>query len=208
MDCELYLLTPPLRQAEGFLPLLRQALTSGSVSAVLLRPDAAASAADVRALVKALQPIAHAADVAFIVHDNADAVRALNSDGVHVDAASEESVIAARRVVGDEAQVGASCSLSRDAAMRAGEAGADYIAVDTTLMPGEEDESASDLIRWWSQMMELPVVAMAGAGSFEEACHPYVVAGADFLAVSTQVWDDPRGPEHALRDLAAAIAAV
>jgi len=208
MDCELYLLTPRLRHPEGFADRMQDALATGLVSALLLRPDGQASDTEIRALVSALQPIARTHDVAFMLEGAPHVARAMQCDGVHVLPIADADVTNARRAMGDEAQLGVSCGLSRDSAMRAGESGVDYVAFDTTLTPDEEGEPAADLIRWWSIMMELPVVALAGPGSFAQACEPYVAAGADFLAVSDQVWDHSGGAGVAVRDLVAAIAAI
>ena len=43
------------------------------------------------------------------------------------------------------------------------------------------------LLEWWSEMVELPSVAIGGITP--DNCGPLVEAGADFLAVSGAVWN-------------------
>ena len=43
------------------------------------------------------------------------------------------------------------------------------------------------MLEWWSEMVELPSVAIGGITP--ENCQPLVRAGADFLAVSGAVWN-------------------
>ena len=76
--------------------------------------------------VETLMPICRERDVAFLVNGHIDVVAGLDVDGVHIGRA--EGVAEARRRLGDGAIVGVSCGGSRDAAMRAGEAGCDYVS--------------------------------------------------------------------------------
>jgi thiamine-phosphate pyrophosphorylase len=107
----------------------------------------------------------------------------------------------ARRLIGD-LQLGVFCGLSRDRAMDAGDEGADYIAFGPFGAGGEADP---DLIAWWSELMELPVVAEGPITP--DNCAALVRAGADFLAVGDAVWNNPQGPAEAVRAFATAIEA-
>jgi len=64
-----------------------------------------------------------------------------------------------------------------------------------------------EVLEWWSEIMEVPSVAIGGITA--ENCAPLVRAGADFLAVVSAVWKHPEGPaagvnalNHAIRDAA------
>ena len=48
-----------------------------------------------------------------------------------------------------------------------------------------------DILRWWSELMELPSVAIGGITA--QNCRPLVEAGANFLAVSAAIWVPSRG---------------
>jgi thiamine-phosphate pyrophosphorylase len=62
---------------------------------------------------------------------------------------------------------------------------------------------ALDLAEWWSDLMELPAVVMAGRAldSVAEAA----ATGAAFVAVHDAVWSHAGGPGEAVRAAAAAL---
>jgi thiamine-phosphate pyrophosphorylase len=199
-------LTPPALDAAAFADVLAAALDAGDVAAVQLRLKGEDDAAWIAAI-EALRPVAQSRDVAFLLNDRVDLVRAHGCDGAHV-GQQDMAVAAARRMLGDTLMLGATCHASRDLALTAGEAGADYVAfgayfVSTTKAEAEPADIA--LLEWWAALMELPCVAIGGitAGN----CAPLVRAGANFLAVCNSVWSDPAGAPEAIRALNAAIAA-
>jgi thiamine-phosphate pyrophosphorylase len=83
--------------------------------------------------------------------------------------------------------------------MEAGEGGANYVAVGA-FFPTRTKEThhrpERDILEWWSTMMEIPCVAIGGITP--DNCQPLIDAGADFLAVSGAVWNDPEGPAQAI----------
>jgi thiamine-phosphate pyrophosphorylase len=199
-------LTPPALDAAAFADVLAAALDAGDVAAVQLRLKGEDDAAWIAAI-EALRPVAQSRDVAFLLNDRVDLVRAHGCDGAHV-GQQDMAVAAARRMLGDTLMLGATCHASRDLALTAGEAGADYVAfgayfASTTKAEAEPADIA--LLEWWAELMELPCVAIGGitAGN----CAPLVRAGANFLAVCNSVWSDPAGAPEAVRALNAAIAA-
>lgn len=112
----------------------------------------------------------------------------------------------ARAQLGQELQLGVSCYDSKDMAMRAGEQGADYIAFGAFFpSPSKETEVRApvELLTWWSEMVELPVVAIGGITP--ENCSPLVKAGADFLSVISAVWSHPKGPAAGVQSMLKAI---
>ena len=125
--------------------------------------------------------------------------KAVGGDGVHVgqdDAPYRE----ARRVVGDDAIVGVTCHASKHLAMDAAEAGADYVGLGAffpTTTKEARFRAEIELLRWWSEIMTVPVVAIGGITV--DNCRPLVEAGADFLAVSAGVWAHPDGPAAAVQ---------
>ena len=202
--CRLYLVTPPALVPHDFVPLLAEALDAGDVGAVQLRLKHV-SDDEILHAVDLLRPVAQARDVAFLLNDRPDLAVRSGCDGAHV-GADDMDVTRARKVLG-ELQLGVSCYDSRDAAMVAGELGADYVAYGA-FFPSATKETAiradPELLRWWSEMMELPVVAIGGITA--ENCRPLVEAGADFLAVVGAVWSHPDGPGAGVRAMNAAIA--
>ena len=196
-------MTPPVLQPTAFADTLAAALDAGDVGAVQLRLKDAPDDG-VRRAIDALRPVAQSRDVAFLLNDRPDLAAAHGCDGAHV-GASDTDAAKARNMLG-ELQLGVSCCDSRDAAMSAGEAGADYIAFGAFFASPTKDTDIRadlDLLGWWSETMELPVVAIGGITP--ENCRPLVQAGADFLAVVSAVWSHPEGAAAGVRAMNAAI---
>ena len=197
MSCGLYLVTPPRFEPFAFAEVLKRALGAGAVASLQLRMKDATDDA-VRRATKILMPVAHEAGVAFLVNDRPDLAALLKADGVHI-GQDDAPYAEARAAVGPDAIVGVTCHASRHLAIEAADAGADYVAFGaffdtTTKEPRARAEV--ELIRWWSELMTVPSVAIGGitVGNAK----PLVEAGADFLAVSAGVWDHPDGPAAAI----------
>ncbi len=204
MGCSLYLITPPALDPAAFRDRLAAALDAGEVAAVQLRLKDLDDDA-LRRAIDALRPVVQERGVAFLLNDRPDLVRATGCDGAHV-GQDDTEVAEARRLLGEELQLGASCYDSRDLAMRAGEAGADYVAFGAFFPSPTKTtglRAGTDLLEWWSEVMEPPCVAIGGITAAN--CAPLVRAGADFLAVVSAVWDHPDGEAAGVRALARAI---
>jgi thiamine-phosphate pyrophosphorylase len=160
-----------------------------------------------RRAIDVLRPMTQSRGVAFLLNDRADLAKTTGCDGAHV---GQEDMPAreARRLMGPGLTMGVTCKGSRDLAMQAGEDGADYVAFGA-FFPSTSKAVANqvdpEILRWWSELMELPCCAIGGITP--ENCAPLVQAGADFLAVIGCVWNHPEGPGAGVRALNAAIAA-
>ncbi|MFN3846640.1 MAG: thiamine phosphate synthase, partial [Paracoccaceae bacterium] len=107
----------------------------------------------------------------------------------------------ARKDLGSDAIVGAFCGVTRHEGISAGEAGADYVSFgpigDSAL--GQGSQVDFDLFEWWSEMIEVPVVA-EGALTTDliERFGPVT----DFFGIGPEIWgaDDA---VQALKDLLA-----
>ena len=62
-----------------------------------------------------------------------------------------------------------------------------------------------DILRWWSERMELPCCAIGGITAANLA--PLGRPGADLLAIIGGVWSHPDGPAAGVRAITAAIKA-
>ena len=202
----LYLITPSALEPQSFAGKLAEALDAGDVACVQLRlknanDDAIRRAADI------LRPVAQQRGAAFLMNDRADLALSCGCDGVHV--GPEDTPYAeARALLGPERIVGVTCRDSRHEAIAAAEAGADYIAFGAFFPTKTKEAKARaepEILRWWSEIMTVPCVAIGGITP--ENCSPLVKAGADFLAVISAVWDHPQGPAAAVKAFAQAIAA-
>jgi thiamine-phosphate pyrophosphorylase len=197
-DCRLYLISPPHLSPANFVIPLREALDGGDVASFQLRLKNADDNA-IRRATDRLRPIVQAAGAAFILNDRPDLAAELGCDGVHI--GQEDAPYAeARAAMGPGSIVGVTCHDSRHLAMEAAEAGADYVAFGAffpTRTKEPKTQADIDLLRWWSEVMVVPSVAIGGI-TVENA--PVLIeAGADFLAVSAGVWEHPDGPEAAVK---------
>jgi thiamine-phosphate pyrophosphorylase len=202
----LYLVTPASLDPQEFRDRLAAALDAGDVAAVQLRlkdveDDAIRRACDV------LRPVAQQRGVAFLLNDRPDLAAETGCDGAHV-GQQDTPYRQARALLGADRIVGVTCHASRDLAMEAAEAGADYVAFGaffptTTKVSGHRADL--EILAWWAEIMTVPCVAIGGITP--ENCGPLVAAGADFLAVVSAVWSAPEGPAAAVTAFEAAISA-
>ena len=204
MTTRLYLVTPT-SAGPDFADTLAAALDAGDVAALQLRLKDADDD-HWRRTIDALRPIAQARDVAFLLNDRPDLAVQTGCDGAHV-GQTDTPAADARKLLG-ALTLGVTCHDSRDLAMQAGDDGADYVAFGAFFPTTTKDAptiAEPELIAWWSDIMELPCVAIGGINASN--CAPLVTAGADFLAVVGAVWAHPDGGAAGIRALNQAIAA-
>ncbi|MEP2989127.1 MAG: thiamine phosphate synthase [Parasphingorhabdus sp.] len=196
-SCQLYLISPT--DVGGDFPeQLRQALGAGTAAAFQFRVKDVDQYEAAR-LAEPIKAICDAYDVAFVVNDDVGLAKRLTADGVHLGQDDEELSVA-RDMLGPDVQIGITCHDSRHLAMEAGEGGANYVAFGA-FFPTQTKQTHHrpdiEILKWWSSVMEIPCVAIGGITP--ENCKPLVEAGADFLAVSSSVWNCSKGPAHAVR---------
>jgi len=198
----LYLITPRVKDAAAFAPLLQAAMAAGDVACVLLRYEAR-DEGDAKKIVKALGDIVQPSGAALLIeNDSQIAVRA-NADGVNIRGLGPAFEDALERLRPDRI-VGISGVKSRDDAMSAGEQDVDYIMYGEPTADGYVPPVAETLERvgWWAQLFNVPCV---GYASVLADVAPLVAAGADFVALGDAVWNDPRGVDAAVREAQAVV---
>lgn len=208
----LYAITPPQITLSEFLPQVEEAFAAGDIACLQLRLKEA-SDAEIREAAKALKPICHAHEAAFIVNDSMEIAIELQADGVHLgqEDIQNTSVKALRQQLPKEMVLGITCHASSHLAMEAGEQGADYVAFGafypTTSKPKEKLEKWGvpdiELLEGWAQFSTLPCVAIGGITP--QNCVPLVQAGADFIAAITGIWNHPQGAGAGVKAYNAAI---
>ncbi len=202
--CRLYLITPVTADAL-FADTLASALDAGDVAAVQLRLKDATDD-HWRRVIDALRPVTQSRGVAFLLNDRADLAAQTGCDGAHVGQTDMPAADARKLLPG--LTMGVTCHASRDLAMQAGEEGADYVAFGAFFPTATKEASTRadpGILAWWSELMELPCIAIGGITA--ENCAPLVQAGANFLAVVGAVWSHPDGPAAGVKAMNAAIAA-
>jgi thiamine-phosphate pyrophosphorylase len=197
----LYLVTPVIVDARAFEPALSQACGAGAVAAVLLRLGPADERTQVNR-VKALAPAAQERGAAVLVTapgevDLAAVATRGGADGIHVTGANASAVKALRERLKDRS-IGAGGLRSKDDAMTAGEAGADYLMFGEPRPDGSLPplDAVVERAAWWAEIFETPCVAFAPS---LEATPRLAAAGAEFVALGDLVWTYAQGPSAAVR---------
>ena len=200
---QIYLITPPEIDLSAFPSQLEPILDAIDIACLRL----ALSTQDEDRLIRAadqLRAIAHARDIPVVIESHIQLVQRLGLDGVHLKDGAR-SVRAARKELGEDAIVGAFCSHSRHDGLNAGEAGADYVAfgpvAETSLGDGQHAEK--ELFSWWSEMIEVPVVA---EGALDLTRMRDLADVTDFFAIGPEIWSSDT-PLKTLHNLVVAMTA-
>ncbi|MDD9978353.1 MAG: thiamine phosphate synthase [Boseongicola sp.] len=187
---QIYLVSPPEIELSTFPDILAEVLDEYEIACLRL----ALASHDEDTLSRAgdtLREVAHARDVAIVIDTHVALAERLGLDGVHLNDGSR-SVRAARKALGSDAIVGSYCAQSRHDGMTAAESGADYVAFgpigETAL--GDGSHAELELFEWWSQMIEVPVVA---EGALTPEAISRVAPFTDFFGIGEEIWrtDDP-----------------
>jgi len=195
---QIYLVTPRAFDPEAFAPRLLAVLDATPVACLRL----ALASGDEDGLIRAadaLREIAHGRDIPLVMERHALLAQRLGLDGVHLPRGLGQNLRKLRGELGPDAIIGVDAGTVRHDGMVLAEAGADYVAfgpVGETAL-GDGQQAGLELFDWWSQMIEVPVVA-------EGALTPELVASlapvTDFFAVGDEIWltEDPVAALHNL----------
>ena len=182
---QIYLITPPELDLASFPDHLAKVLDSVEIACLRLSlatkdEDRIARTAD------ALRGIAHARDVAIVIESHVLMVERLGLDGVHLTDGAR-SIRKVRKDLGSDAIIGAFCGTTRHDGISAAESGADYVAfgpVGATPL-GDGSTAEPDLFEWWSEMIEVPVVA---EGALTADLVAKLGPVTDFFGVGDEIW--------------------
>ena len=198
---QLYLITPTDLDIDTFPTRLAGVLDAVQIACVRLSlasrdEDRIGRAAD------AVRAVTAERDVALVIERHVQMVARHGLDGVHLlDGA--RSVRAVRKELGEDAIVGAFCGQSRHDGMTAGELNADYVSFGPVGATALDDgaQATLELFDWWSQMIEVPVVAEGALDvDLVRAVSPHV----DFFGIGDEIWSQ-EDPVAALKGLIAAM---
>lgn len=187
---QIYLITPPEFELSSFPDLLGRVLDAHEIGCVRM----AMSTQDEGTLSRAgdlLRETCHARDVAIVMENHVLLAEKLGFDGAHLNDGGK-GLRKLRETHGPDFILGAHCAASRHDGMSAGEAGADYISfgpVGDTLT-GDGTKAEAELFQWWSEMIEVPVVA---EGLLDEELIAKLSPFTDFFGIGGEIWgaDDP-----------------
>lgn len=196
---QITLITPPSFQTDVFSAQLARVLDGAEIACLRIAlatkdTDNLGHAADL------CREIAHARDVAVVIETHILLAERHGLDGVHLlDGA--RTIRKARKDLGADAIVGSYCGNTRHEGISAGEAGADYVSFGPMGATGLGDGTFADheLFSWWSEMIEVPVIAEGGlTRDLVERFGPVT----DFFAFGEEIWQ-AEDPLAALTDLTA-----
>lgn len=194
---QITLITPPIFDLVSFPAALARVMDGVEIACLRVAlatkdPDEIGRAAD------ACRLVAHARDVAVVIENHVLFVERHGLDGIHLTDGARQ-IRALRKDLGADAIVGSYCGVTRHEGMTAGEAGADYVAFGPIGAAGlgSGAQAPRDLFEWWSEMIEVPVIA---EGALTRDLIESFAPVTDFFAVGSEVWgaDDPLAALKAL----------
>ena len=182
---QIYLATPPEFELSIFPDRLASVLDAAEIACLRLTmatqdEDRIARAADT------LREVAHARDIAVVIDTHVALVERLGLDGVHLSDGAR-SIRDTRKALGKDAIIGTFCGASRHDGMTAGETGADYVAfgpVGTSSL-GDGTRAEHELFEWWSEMIEVPIVA---EGHLDAELIAELAPVTDFFGIGDEIW--------------------
>ena len=125
--------------------------------------------------------------VPLIVNDDVELALEIGADGAHLGREDGDLAAARRRLAGK--LLGASCYNDRELACKAVRAGADYVAFGSVFASPTKPRAVRAPLALFNQDLGVPLCAIGGI-TLENA--PQVIAaGADLLAVITDLFDRP-----------------
>lgn len=203
LACQIYLLTPPrIDDVNAFAETLEAVLSAAPIACLQIRlkdmPDE-----EIVERANVLVPICHAHGVMVLINDNPEIATQTGADGVHL-GQSDMDINLAKTLLSDDAVIGVTCHNSKELAFKAGSDGAMYVgfgAFFESRTKPEAELAELEILTWWHEAIEIPCVAIGGITV--DNAKAVIEAGADFIAISSGVWDYKDGPVEAVKSLQA-----
>jgi thiamine-phosphate pyrophosphorylase len=194
--CRIVLISPSGETADGFAARLTAAISGGDVASVIL-PAYGMDEASFQAFAERIVPIAQEAGIATIIAEDTRIAGRVKADGIHIDS-GKAALAEAIANFQPKLAVGAGGAKTRDDALELGEERPDYIffgrfGYDNT---PEAHQRNLSLGGWWAEMIEIPVIVMAGSDLASVAT--VAATRADFVALSSAVFAEGVDPKAAI----------
>src|SRR5918996_4418488 len=178
---------------------LAQAMGSSDAACVLLCGDGRATDED---YASRLINIVQSHGLACLVENDIALAERLGADGVHL-GADTDIYRSARKRLGDSANIGVNCGLSRHDAMALAELGADYVAFDASAGAGiDHVNQYAELVAWWAEIFVVPCVAWNVDRAREAG--QLAALRADFIAPSPGIWREDN-PQQLIAEIDSAV---
>lgn len=143
-----------------------------------------------------LQAVCHNAGVPLLINDDVELAKRVGAAGIHL-GQTDNSLLAARRLLGDDAIIGITCHGDKALAAAAHKQGADYLAFGRFFGSSTKPEApaANPTVLAETRHLGLPLTAIGGITLDNGG--PLIQAGADMLAVIGGVFSGtPSDIEH------------
>jgi thiamine-phosphate pyrophosphorylase len=181
----LYAITPDIAELEPLLRKVEQALKAG---VALLQYRNKIISKDKRLLqAKELAPLARGYGVPLIINDDVEIAAAVGANGVHL--GKDDGDLAGARAKLPGRIVGASCYNDLEKARAAVRAGATYVAFGSVFPSPTKPQAVKAPLSLFAANLGVPLCAIGGI-TLDNA-PALIAAGADLLAVITDLFDAP-----------------
>lgn len=139
---------------------------------------------------EALLAIAHAADVPLIINDDWSLAISIGADGVHLGQSDDDPAMV-RKNLGENKLIGVSCYNDFNRAERMAVFDVDYLAFGAVFASPTKPMAGKAALSLFHQAKRLGKPTVAIGGITPDNCSQLHVAGADFIAVISGVFDAP-----------------
>ena len=194
---QIYLVTPGVVDLKTYPAQLAKILDTVDIACLRLGLSST-DEDEISRIADALRELVHARDIMLVIERHALLVDRLGLDGVHL-MDGGRNLRQLRKDMGNDVILGAYCNTSRHEGIGAGEAGADYVSFGPVAASKLEDGNRVDpeLLSWWSEMIEVPVVA---EGGLTQDIIRDLSNKVDFFAIGPEIWgtEDPLASLQAL----------
>ncbi|SNY90965.1 thiamine-phosphate pyrophosphorylase [Cohaesibacter sp. ES.047] len=202
---QIYLVTPRHIDLDSFPAQLEAAMNGGPIAALLIDCDEQQDS-ELQKIAQTIAPMAQKNDIAVVLRGDTRIAGRAKCDGLHINGDINDIELAVEDF-SERFMLGAEGGNKRHIAMEIAETGIDYIMFGRLNAPTEEKiyDKALEMADWWSSLFEVPAVIIGGSDLSE--CETISSLGIEFIALREAIWDHEQGPEAAVREASALIAA-
>ncbi|MFZ5560365.1 MAG: thiamine phosphate synthase [Pseudomonadota bacterium] len=126
-------------------------------------------------------------DIPLLINDDVELAAAIGADGVHL-GRSDAALASARRRLGPDAIIGATCHGSLEFAGEAAAQGANYVAFGAVYPSATKPGAARAPLEILQQARRFGLSVVAIGGISPDNAAPVIAAGADCIAVISDLW--------------------
>lgn len=193
----LYAITPDLPDTGELLDKTAQAL-AGGVRLVQYRNKSAGRSLR-REQAGQLMQLCQAYEVPLIINDHVDLALAVDADGVHV-GRDDIAIADARKRLGPDKIIGASCYNDADLAVMAEQQGADYVAFGAFFASQTKLNAVTVSVHAVEQARKKIAIAIVGIGGIQlNNAIRVLQSGCDAIAVCGDLFRNPNITEQAIK---------